>query len=146
MKTEVNLFLSSLKCRRGDYVPYTVLQKPGLLRLSYVNLVLIFKAIHKQSFVFVLCATPPFLALAHFLPTLLHTLLGLTHLPGEAFIVELQDYKTCLIIQRQQEMATAVFLLCPHTLLLDHMLLICYCPECTRSSFSWWHKTIQTHH
>lgn len=129
------------------YMRHTVLQKTGLLWLSYVKLVLIFKAIHKQSFAPLLYATPPFLALADFLPPLLSAhLLGLTHLPGAAFILELQDYKTCLIIQRQQEVATAVFLLCPPPLLWDPMLLICYCPECTGSSFSRWHKTIQTHH
>lgn len=65
MKTEIHLFLSSLKCCKGPYrythkYIYThiymrnmVLQKT-LLWLSYVKLMLTFKAINKRSFVFIL--------------------------------------------------------------------------------------------
>lgn len=77
MKTEIHLFLSSEVLKRRFiykyvYMPYG-LKKAGLLWLSCVKRVLLFKAIHKVRFVFLLHATPPFLALAHFLLTLLHT-------------------------------------------------------------------------
>lgn len=93
MKTEIHLFSSSQKQWRDFiyihiwfyiYVHDMVLQKTGLLWLSHIKLVLIFKAIHKQSFVFFLHATPPFLALAHFLSTLLHVFIRAHSLPGEA--------------------------------------------------------------
>lgn len=54
------------------YAPYG-LTKSWSRVAFYVKLALIFKAIHKQSFLFLLYATPSFLALAHFLPTVLHT-------------------------------------------------------------------------
>lgn len=91
---------------------------------------------NKQSLAFLLYATPPFIAVAHFLPTLLHTCIRLTHIPGADVTLELQDHKTHLILRRQQEMATALFLLCPYTSLLDPMLLICYCPTCTGLFFN----------
>lgn len=52
---------------------------------------------NKQSLAFLLYATPPFIAVAHFLPTLLHTCIRLTHIPGADFTLELQDHKTRLI-------------------------------------------------
>lgn len=54
------------------YAPYGVTKSWSPVAF-YVKLALIFKAIHKQSFLFLLYATPSFLALAHFLPTVLHT-------------------------------------------------------------------------
>lgn len=156
MKTEIHLFLSSPKhCRDFRYkhiflyiyMHDMVLQKTGLLWLSHVKLVLIFKAIHKQSFVFLLHTTPPFLALAHLLPTLLHTFIR-AHSPSRrSFSPELQDYKTYLVIYRARKRWQLPFFSSARlSLLLDHVLLIHYCPECTGSSFSRWHTTIQTHH
>lgn len=46
--------------------------------------------------------------------------------PEAAFNLELQGHKSHLIVQRQQEMAVALFLLYPYTPLSDPMLLIHY--------------------